>query len=538
MQYRFRMRIAASLFIIFIFAIHSLQAQEYVLLRTPLEQGFLQNGQRVGTWQYYDYPGNLGFEIDYESMQLLYVRPDSTEYVVKVGDSWVKERLQRPCRLHGSELLLKDHFLSTLTTPIEVMDRAKRKGVNLETLLTFEVGPDGMATNPIVEGFKGFSMEKMMMKSFSSAPSVWIPGLRKDGTPAHCKFGVSISICPDSCRQTIPDSYRTLFHTPYRNPYVSNKGELEPWTNEPTWIQFSPDNKWVLIESRLIANTGKSGFMVIPTADNPNGESRHISYGIVKSGYWLDDHIINFKYKYGIARSFHGSYDLAKDSIGTRKDSFTFFDNISPDRTTLCVATQHEKFTQVSVVDLRTGVRKILNADPSINPFPISWSPDQKSIILKGRKDNLDLLLNYDFDKGMAQQLPVLNSEPCGWDANGSILYVRRTDFPFYRYAGEVFSIDLKTMLVKELSGKIDGLMFALYSSSANQFLVVKNEKLHLSEPGEGFKLRKIADNVTAAQWSEDGNYIAYVSEKGSLLSQYNRRTGRTIILKNQFPSK
>ena len=40
-------------------------------------------------------------------------------------------------------------------------------------------------------------MEKMLLSAFQSAPNVWIPGVKADGTLVTCRFGIIITLCPE-----------------------------------------------------------------------------------------------------------------------------------------------------------------------------------------------------------------------------------------------------------------------------------------------------------------------------------------------------
>ncbi len=511
-------------------------AQRPILLRTPLEQGMVLNGQRVGVWKYFDYPGRLGMEIDYETMRLLYFQPDSGMYVVQDGGLWTKQRLTRPCRPHGSGMSVIEHYQREIRVPFELQRRAKEKNSVIQTILTFDVDQNGNAGNPIVTGYTGFGMEKMMMETFEGAPNYWIPGVKVDGTPASCRFGITITICPDNCETVEPNSFRVLTGI----KIARGEARIRPWTFsvEPTGIRFAPDNEWVLVDAKLMSNTGGNGFMVVPTKPNPlNQLTKYIPYGNIQNGYWLDKRKISFKYKYGMAGSQRGLYDLEKDSVQTLPDSLTYFDRISSDLTTLCTVEYKDKTSNVYLIDLATQQRKKLPIDPFLNPVPLAFSPDRRSIIFNGRKELKDFMYHLDLESGEAKQLPILNTELCGWSKDGSTVYVYRTNFPLTNYSGELFSIDLKSMTFKEVTGKVNELFYPEYSVAADQFLAIRSDDLYLFSP-DNKKWEPIVKNVTAAHWSRDGRSIAYVSEKGTLLNLHDVATRQTIILHSQLPNK
>ena len=508
-------------------SMHKVMAQDQILRNTPLEYGVIRGNQRIGIWRYYDFPGKLGLEIDYGTMQLLYIRPDTSMFTILEGNRIVKTQLKSPCRFHGSELQLAEHYHSRISIPFELRARSKRKNENLETLLTFTVGPNGLAASPEVIGYTGFSMAKMMRVAFESAPNIWIPGIKLDDQPATCLFGVSVRICSDSCTQT-RDSVRIIYDVRTSKSGVES---LAPWTNELTGIQFSPNDDWILVEANLVSNTGGSGLLVLSTKKN---EFRHIQYGTIKNGYWLDKEHISFNYQFSIADALHGLYNINSGEVVTRSDSITYFDRLSPDGSTLCVANRRDKRNWLLSIDVATGNRQPLQIESLTNPFPVSWSPDQKSIVIKGKKGNIDMLVLYDFPTQTYRPLPILDGEPCGWTSDGSTVFVRRTNFPFAHFSGEIFSINTKTLTFQELTGRKEGLLTAEFSPEANKFWVLLNGHLHLQYPSLDFKPVKIIDNVSAAKWSRDGTQIAYIASKGTLVCLYNIKSGRSRILRNQ----
>ncbi len=509
----------------------SVLGQNRVLVRTPLEYGIVENGQRTGIWRYYDYPGFLGMEINYSTFELLYFDPDSSDFVVQTPNGWRPEKLLRPCRYHGPHIALVEHYNKSLHAPYELQRRATQKKEILQTVLTFDVGPEGTAGNPLVTGYTAFGMEKLMMKAYEAAPNQWIPGIKLDGTPATCRFGVSITVCPDTCTYSPPKDYTRLYGI-----RVSSKPPDSPniWGTENMGIQFSPDNRWILIDSKLLAKTGGDGFILVPAMQNPmNQYTRYVPFGNIRNGYWLDNNRVAFKYKYSVAPATQGMYYLKEDSVATALDSITFFDRISPDQSRLCVTDYKEKTSQVVTIDLVSGGRTPMNVELALKPIPLLWSPDQKSIIFSGRKDNFDILYQYVFENDSYSQLPVMDVQPCGWSKDGKHLYVYRTNYPFSSYSGQLFQINMVTRRFEELTKKVEGLYFAEFSPDAQKFLVVRNNAMFLVDLAD-LKWTKVVDNVNSATWSRDGKHIAFVSEKGSILNLYEISTGRTILLHNQ----
>ncbi|MBL7864370.1 MAG: hypothetical protein JNK10_05820 [Cyclobacteriaceae bacterium] len=501
--------------------------QNVQMISTPLESGVIQGGQRTGVWQYFDYPGILGLEVNYSTSQVTYTQPDSSLYTVKEGTKWERQKLKYPCRPHGSKMQLIDQFAANIKAHYELYSRADRKNEDVISVLTFEVAPDGTTTNPLIWGYKGFGSEKRLMAAYNSPSNLWLPGVKMDGSSATCRFGIYVRICPDSCSRltSVPDSVTFL----YGLSNVDKSKRPDPVSNEQAWIQFSPDDNWVSIGARLMADTEGNGILLISTQGKGN---KHIPYGRVTNLYWTDNHHFEFKYTYSLSGIVTGRYDVETNLVNSRTDSTIFFERLSPDLKTLCAARMRSGKSEVVSVDMSTGKEMSMLGDPESNLFPLSWSPDQKAIIVKGRKSQIDILYRYEFVSGKLAQLPVLNAEPCGWTEDGSKVFVNRIR-PYYGSAG-IFSIDTRNLTFTQIMDKSDGLRFVEFSSKANQFLLLRNDNLEL-RPFDSFnKPVKIAKNVTSAAWSRDGSSIAYVSERGTLLSLYDLKTGRSRILYNK----
>ena len=64
-------------------SMHSLFAQELIIRNTPLESGTIISGKRVGIWSYSDNAGEPGFVINYDTKEILFMAPDSSEFIVE-----------------------------------------------------------------------------------------------------------------------------------------------------------------------------------------------------------------------------------------------------------------------------------------------------------------------------------------------------------------------------------------------------------------------------------------------------------------------
>jgi Tol biopolymer transport system component len=501
---------------------------------TPLERGSVRSGQRSGVWQYFDYPGKLGLEINYETMEVLEMAPDTSKYVVKEGHRWTRQQLKSPCRPHGSLMNLQEHYFRKLDANTSMFTIANRKNKPVETLLTFEVGPDGVSTSPKVWGYTKFGMEKMIMEAYASAPNLWIPGIKMDGSVATCRFGLYVKICPEACPKVVQSDTVRLIHI--AGNFNEKSYKRYPLTREPVGMVLSPDGKWIAMSAGIMTNTGGDGIFIIPTEA---GNHKRINFGDIHGMYWLNNTNISFKYSYSLSGIVQGNYNLATGLVSSRRDSIYYFERISPDRTTLFAGRIQNDFLEVVKVNLITKTTEVATRKPGEDMFPVMWSPENQACLIKSRKDQADMLYHFDVTTGKLTQLPLMDAEPCGWSADGRHLYLQRsTPFVSQGYSlnpsfkGQLFGVDTKTNLLREVTKtKLDNFITAEFSTKANRFLMIQNNDLYLFSLGEVDKPQKIINGVTYAVWSPDGMSIAYVAEKGTVLSLYEVSSGERRML-------
>jgi len=501
---------------------------------TPLERGLIRGGQRAGVWQYYDTPGELGLEINYETMEVLQMKSDTSKYVVKEANRWVNQKLRYPCRPHGSIMPLFEHYRLKVRAHNELFNRADRKNEPVETVLTFEVGADGVSSNPNIWGYKKFGMEEMIKEAYESAPNVWIPGVKMDGSVATCRFGIYVRICPNKCPEFISsDTVRMLYGGSNTKEEIS--AERNPVTSEPAGMALSPDGEWIAMSAKIMANTGGEGFFVISTR---NGTQKRIQYGTIQGMHWLNNENIAFKYYYSLSGIWHGEYNLTTELVKSRNDSLIFFERISPDHKSLLGGKERNGFLEVVKVSLTTGTSEWVAKHPDGDMFPVSWSPDNLACVMKGRRGGIDNLYHFDVRTTKLTELPLIDAEPCGWSTDGQIFLQRviPVSFGFPPVAslnGQIFAVDSKTNVLSEVTKKMDNFITAEFSPGANKFLLLRKKNLSLFSLAEKGDPKKIASNVSYAVWSSDGRQIAYVSEMGTLLSIYDLQTNRSRIVLN-----
>ena len=96
------MKVIFVLLIIFVFGIKGVaQVQE---VKTEFAEGREVNGKRVGDWKFYDKPNELSLVFNYDSGKVIYLKKDTSNFLIKKGDVWVESKLVSPPHVIGSSV--------------------------------------------------------------------------------------------------------------------------------------------------------------------------------------------------------------------------------------------------------------------------------------------------------------------------------------------------------------------------------------------------------------------------------------------------
>jgi WD40 repeat protein len=162
------------------------------------------------------------------------------------------------------------------------------------------------------------------------------------------------------------------------------------------------------------------------------------------------------------------------------------------------------------------------------------------------------LIVNH--ESGETIQLPLMNARFCGWSLDGSRVYQYKSTSNEYtsfsererptQYDGIVQIQTIKTTQYEPifelfetnfLSGTLPQNLFKKsknitirYSASTNRFLLVMDNSAYLLENYSKAKPIKIIEKCSLAEWSNDGNLIAYQNSKDKKLYLYTVATEQT----------
>lgn len=172
------------------------------------ERGKLKDGYKTGVWEYYDEPGKLALKLNYTSSLLLFQKPDTSEYVVKVNNEWTKLQLHATPRYIGSM-----HDFIKIQEVVEYPIKARSNETCGKFYIFFEVDTLGQAGNYEVFNDIGDGCAQAVVKALQMLPNYWLIA-QKDGKKLISKFVLPVvftmfvdgkPVPPKSRKQTITE---------------------------------------------------------------------------------------------------------------------------------------------------------------------------------------------------------------------------------------------------------------------------------------------------------------------------------------------
>lgn len=492
---------------------------------TPVERGKYSESQRIGVWEYRDNPNEISLKIDYTNNQILFIKVDTSYFLVKENDRWIQQKLEVPCRFHGSLSMLHDHYSRSL---IEIASRMYAQDKSFNTYLVFEVDENGLAKNPVVNGDSGFGLDDVLLNAFATAPNFWISGVNSLGKRVTTKMAIKFSYCKDGCAEIENDSIPNVVLTMrFEKSVIQRNTARFRITNENAGIQFSPNDKKVLMEV-FDQQSNKIACIV----DLENNSTRMIPFSNTNGAIWIDNSNILFKYKYYYYPYLAAIFDTTSGDVTVRSDSATYFHTISS-QDKIAFVSDHHTQNRLWTMDLKSKAHKELLLDPFILTYPISWSPDESKILLVQQEKPFTRLILYDFENDKSRTIPLLNAMLLGWSPDGKKILLERYRLGDHTSIGEYFEFDTEANQLTQLFSKIKGAVGASVSPTFQKFAISIYGNLYLTETNE-FKTTRIAKGVNSEfSWSNNGKLIAFTSVKDNNLYVYDIDSKLTTQISN-----
>ncbi len=170
---------------------HSFGQKEYV--KNEYEKGTIENGFKTGIWEYYDSLGILELSVDYSNATLVYIRPDTMDYVIFENNEWVNSKLDITPRYIGSSV----GFYKILNDYIDYPPQAKSRNVVGCVCVSFEVDTMGLAGNYEIVHDIGAECGYELTRLLKLVPNYWLVAtkngkLYKSKFIIYCNFGINL----------------------------------------------------------------------------------------------------------------------------------------------------------------------------------------------------------------------------------------------------------------------------------------------------------------------------------------------------------
>ena len=146
-------------------------------ISTEYEKGYVQDGHKVSFWEYYDNDdGALSLKMNYDNGQILFLKPDTSDFVIKIDGEWIKQKLKVYPKYIGSDYTYYKDLGSSdyLKYPREAI-RNNSEGY---VYVSFEINNTGVPHNFKVEkgigdGCKDAAL--LAVKEAATKGGNWIP---------------------------------------------------------------------------------------------------------------------------------------------------------------------------------------------------------------------------------------------------------------------------------------------------------------------------------------------------------------------------
>jgi len=175
----------------------------------PYEKGVLDHGYKKGVWEYYDKTDELSLKINYDNGKLIYLIPDTSEYVIKKNFEWVKSKLDIQPRYLGSMAEFNKILMQNINYPATAR-RMKTEGT---FYFVFEIDTTGKAVNLDVKNDIGETCAQEALHAFKKIPNLWLSA-QKGREKFYSRFAVPISFFLNDGSEMLSSSKQQLINLP------------------------------------------------------------------------------------------------------------------------------------------------------------------------------------------------------------------------------------------------------------------------------------------------------------------------------------
>ncbi|VXD14627.1 energy transducer TonB [Marinoscillum sp. 108] len=134
------------------------------------ERGKLENGYKVGVWEYFGNGDSVELKINYDKGTLVYLKPDTSKYFVMIDSVWTYKHVNPYPRYLGAYA----EFYTILGNNINYPTAARRDQIEGTVFLIFEVNTIGKAVNIAVLNDNGGYFTDEIIDVFNLIPNLWL----------------------------------------------------------------------------------------------------------------------------------------------------------------------------------------------------------------------------------------------------------------------------------------------------------------------------------------------------------------------------
>lgn len=500
-----------------------LMAQQKGLIYTPTTRGEYQDDKRIGIWEFRDTPETIGLKIDYTAGELVYAKPDTSDFYVADGNRWKVTKLKIPCRPHGSIAELRSFYLDVFSAYISRDFQNQHDMSTMRAQLLFEVDDSGLASNPKLVGIYPDSFHSIMMEAFKAAPQFWIVGIDSGGNTVKSRLSILFQYCLDECESfpekiTEAKTILTISVNRVKDPTTRFK-ESKSYTNRISFgtigiaQAFSPDDEHLLVQvSETINNVQGTVALIYKVSQ---GTHQRIPFLGVGASSWVDPTKILFNYNFTSHFRFPAIYDLTRDEVIQYSDSSIYFTACSPATQNIAFVKSTKEGIEIWNGPVSSQSKELLLKSEHQLIQPLVWSPNGKHLILQEEKYNLRRLFVWNPTRRALTTIPLLSATVVGWSADNDSLYMLQSRLGVGEIVGELYRYCISTDELKLILPKTNGLYAAEYSATVGKFALIIRDDLYTWEPATTQKpdlIRKKAAPIIT--WSNNGKMLAFYTLK------------------------
>jgi hypothetical protein len=176
------------------------------------ERGEMENGKKIGVWEYYDNPNELSLKYDHNTNAILYLNKNDDEFVIKDGIIWDRSRLDFYPRIIGSNVEFRKSLAKLIDYPIQ----ARSQSISGTVYISFVVDKNSILRELKIESDIGGNCGAAVVKALNLLKYSWTHAIKNDLSydskfilPVTFLFGdKKISKLPTGEKTYLPDAYK------------------------------------------------------------------------------------------------------------------------------------------------------------------------------------------------------------------------------------------------------------------------------------------------------------------------------------------